>query len=41
MFKFMTLFIAERLSARQLIMQCGLESQLAYIYICVRNFCHA
>ena len=26
-------FIAERLSARQLIVQCGLKSQLAYIYI--------
>ena len=25
--------IAERLSARQLIVQCGLKSQLAYIYI--------
>ena len=25
--------IAERLSARQLIAQCGLKSQLAYIYI--------
>ena len=25
--------IAERLSARQLIVQCGLKSQLSYIYI--------
>ena len=25
--------IAERLSARQLILQCGLKSQLAYVYI--------
>ena len=25
--------IAERLSARQLIVQCGLKSQLAYVYI--------
>ena len=25
-------FIAERLSARQLIVQCGLKSQLAYTY---------
>ena len=33
--------IAERLSARQLIVQCGLKSQLAYIYIYVRNFRHA
>ena len=30
-----SLFIAERLSARQLIVQCGLKSQLAYIYICM------
>ena len=28
-----TIIIAERLSARQLIMQYGLKSQLAYIYI--------
>ena len=35
------LLIAERLSARQLIVQCGLKSQLAYIYIYVRNFRHA
>ena len=28
--------IAERLSARQLIVQCGLKSQLAYIYICAQ-----
>ena len=29
--------IAERLSARQLIVQCGLKSQLAYIYICATS----
>ena len=36
-------FIADRLSARQLIVQFGLKSQLAYIYITihVRNFRHA
>ena len=28
-----SVIIAERLSARQLIVQCGLKSQLAYIYI--------
>ena len=28
--------IAERLSVRQLIVQCGLKSQLAYIYICAQ-----
>ena len=37
--------IAERLSARQLIVQCGLKSKLVYIYIYiyiyVRNFRHA
>ena len=34
-FDFLSLntIIAERLSARQLIVQCGLKSQLAYIYI--------
>ena len=31
--------VAERLSVRQLIVQCGLKSQLVYIY--VRNFRHA
>ena len=31
-----TYIIAERLSARQLIVQCGLKSQLAYIYICAQ-----
>ena len=36
---FLANIIAERLSARQLIVQCGLKSQLAYyIYIYVRNF---
>ena len=31
--KFVPYIVAERLSARQLIVQCGLKSQLAYIYI--------
>ena len=30
---FQSVLIAERLSVRQLIVQCGLKSQLAYIYI--------
>ena len=29
--------IAERLSARQLIVQCGLKSQLAHIYMCATS----
>ena len=29
--------IAERLSAKQLIVQCGLKSQLAYIYMCATS----
>ena len=29
--------IAERLSARELIVQCGLKSQLAYIYMCATS----
>ena len=29
--------IAERLSARQLIVQCGLKSQLVYIYMCATS----
>ena len=36
----MKLFVAERLSARQLIVQCGLKSQLAYnifIYMCATS----
>ena len=33
--------IAERLSARQLIVQCGPKSQLAYIYIYMYATCHA
>ena len=32
-----TVMIAERLSARQLIVQCGLKSQLAYISVTLRN----
>ena len=33
----MDVIVAERLSARQLIVQCGLKSQLAYIYMCTTS----